>query len=114
MRSTQWNPLNEVNLLSKFHFSSFCITGDFQNGRFAYLEQFQIISYSSDFVKVKMDPICSFLLTWGRLVILLTFGKKLGCEKQSLRQKIQELRIGSGTSRFQWFNHQESRAEFLS
>ena len=82
MQSTQWNPLTEVYLLSKFHFSSFCINGDFENGRFAYLEQFQIISHSPDFGKVKMDPICSFLLTLGRLFILLTFGKMLGCEKQ--------------------------------
>ena len=44
MQSTQWNPLNELYLLSKF-VSSFSMTGNiyFQTSHFADFEQFKLI-----------------------------------------------------------------------
>ena len=61
--SAQWNPLNEVYLLSKF-VSSFSMTGDtdFQTGHFANLEQFKIGSNFADFRQVKTDPTYLLLL----------------------------------------------------
>ena len=51
-------------------------------------------------MQVKIDPTCLFLMTLGRLVILLSLGKMLGRKKTiqtpfPFDKKIQEPRIGS-------------------
>ena len=92
MLSTQWNPLNEVYLLSKFDDSSFSMTWDIYT-----------FSNWSSLGKSKWCLLVHFYLLWaGQLfsVILLTLGKALGAKNNPSHfwQKIQELRIGSGTS----------------
>ena len=72
-RSTQWNPLNVVYLLSKFDVSSFSMTEDIyiyiyiyiQTGNFAAFEHFKIDSYFTDLEEVKIGPAC-LLLSLGR------------------------------------------------
>ena len=48
------------------------MTGDvyFQTSHFADLEQFEIGSHLADFGQLKIDPICFFLLTFGRSQLL--------------------------------------------
>ena len=76
--STQWNPLNEVYLLSEFHVSSFSITEDnidFQTGHLADFDQVNII-------KSKLTLLVYFYYFGQVTIILLSLGKTLGHKKQ--------------------------------
>ena len=80
--STQWSPLNEVYLLSKFHISSFYTTGDidFQTARSAAdLEQLKNDTTLQTLGKPELILLAYFLQTLGSSVILLSLGKTLVC-----------------------------------
>ena len=64
-RSTKWNSLNEVYLLSKFDVSSIFVNGgiDSQTGHFADIEQFKVGIHFAVFGQVNIDPNCSLLLS---------------------------------------------------
>ena len=65
-RSTQWNPFNDVYLLSKFDVSSFSVNWryiDSQTSHFADVEQFKNDIHFANFGDVRIDPVCSLLLT---------------------------------------------------
>ena len=58
-RNTQWNPFNDVYLLSKFDVFSFSMTKDiidFHTGYFAEFKQFKIYIYFANFAQVRIDP----------------------------------------------------------
>ena len=56
----QWNPLNDIYLLSKFGISSFYI--NFHTAYFANIEQFNFAYFG----QVEINPSSLFLLTLGR------------------------------------------------
>ena len=90
---------------------------NFQTRHFADFEQFKVDIYFTNFGKVKIHPIWSFLLTLDRSVILLSLGKT--CHEN--RFKPSSLDKNSGTTcirpgiiHFQWSNQQESGTGFFS
>ena len=90
---------------------------DFQTGYFADFEQFKVDIYFANFGQVRIDSICflfnDFVQVTVVLLIWVTYVAKNNPKPFRLI-KIQEPRIGSGTSYFQWFNQRESRTGFLS
>ena len=64
-RSTQWNSLNEIYLLSKFDVSSFSVNEgtDFQTAHFADIEQFKVGIHFAVFGQGNIDPTRSLLLS---------------------------------------------------
>ena len=98
------NPFNNVNLLSKFDVSSFFVTGDFQIGHFADFEQFTVDVHFANFGHVKTDPICSHLLTFIQVTVILVSLGMRGGEKQS---KLSQSDKNSRTKRRIWhfLNH---------
>ena len=90
---------------------------DFQTGYFADFEQFKVDIYFANFGQVRIDPICSLLLALYKSQLFywvwVSYVAKNNPKPLHLII-IQEPRIGSGTSYFQWFNQRESRTGFLS
>ena len=84
----------------------------FSNWSFCYFEQFKVDIHFANFGQVRIDPICSLLLTLDRSQLFywvwVSYVAKTNPNPLHL-VKIQEPHIGSGTSYFQWFNQQESR-----
>ena len=67
MWSTQWNPLNEVYLLSEFDVSSFSYDWryvDFQTGHFADFKQFKIDTHFLNLGVSKWTLLILFYLLW--------------------------------------------------
>ena len=83
-----------------FDVSSFSVTGDidFETGHFASFEQFKIDLYFANSGQVKIDPVRSFLLTLDRSQLFSCIWTRHNVKNSP---KIQEPRIGSGTSYFQ-------------
>ena len=77
---------------------------DFSTGYFADFEQFKVDIYFANFGQVRIDPIFSLLLTLDRLQLFywvwVSYVAKNNPNPLRLI-KIQEPRIGSGTSYFQ-------------
>ena len=89
----------------------------FSNWSFCYFEQFKVDIYFTNFGQVQIDPIRSILLTLDRSQLFYWVWVRHAVKTNSnpLRLiKIQEPRIRSGTSHFQWSNQWESRTGFLS
>ena len=67
MWSTQWNPLNDVYLLSEFDVSSFSYDWrylDFQTGHFADFKQFKIDTHFLNLGVSKWTLLILFYLLW--------------------------------------------------
>ena len=67
MWSTQWNPLNDVYLLSEFDVSSFSYDWrylDFQTGHFADFKQFKIDTHFLNLGTSKWTLLILFYLLW--------------------------------------------------
>ena len=70
----QWNPFNDVNLLSKFNVFSLFMTGDnIENWSFC-CEQFKDDFQLANFGQVKTDPIWSHLFNDFGQAIFIEFG----------------------------------------
>ena len=112
-RSTQWNLLIEVYLLSKFDDSSFSMTENIQIFKLVILQTLSSQSWYS-FCWLWASQYWSYLFFFSNFgqvtVILLSLGSTVGRRKQSkptpFDKKNQEPPIGSGTSHFPWFNQQ--------
>ena len=105
-RSTQWNPFNDVYLLSKFDISSFPMTGDTEIFKLVIL----LVSSSSKLSQVSQNCPYSFCFTvFGQAtVILLSLGKT--CHKKQSKPSLFDKnlrtmhRIWHMFSKFLWQN----------
>ena len=117
-RSTQWNPFNDAYLLcpNLIFLASPWLKIDFQTGYFAAFEQFKTDIYFANFWQVRIDSICSLLLTLVRSVILVSLGELCSKKQSKLCPSDKNSRTmhRSGTSYMPWFNQWESRTGFLS
>ena len=84
----------------------------FSNWSFWYFEQFKVDIHFANFGQVRIDPICFLFLTLDMSQLFYWVWVRHVAKNNPI--KIQEPRIGSGTSYFQWFNQRESRTGFLS
>ena len=117
--NNQWNPFNDVYLLSKFDVSSFSVTEDnyiFKLVILLTLSSSKLIFILLTLGKSKLTLFGPFTDCGQVTVILLSSGKTC-CKKQFKPPFDKNSRtthiIRSGTSHFPWFNQQQSRTGFL-